>query len=211
VLGEALATLEFEARTCEHGLLAIVARNFDMRDSVNLLHGPYSRREKIGQHLRPWLAPAALLAAWVLLVFGLNLYQYIALSQQSEQLHGEMVQIYKQAFPDAQKVPAPGYVRQQMEQRLEQLRRGSGESQTSFQAMFAVSAPVFAKMNGVKVTALRYYDGRMDVELDLKQADQLQALTDELSRKTGWQVQVQSAATRGETTQVRLQIEGVSG
>ena len=91
------------------------------------------------------------------------------------------------------------------------MHRDRGESATSFQAMVARTSPVLSEMTGVTVNALRYYEGQLDVELDLKQADQLQALSDRLSEKTGWQVEVQSAATRDELTQVRLQIKAGNG
>ena len=82
-------------------------------------------RSRAGSTLsfQPWRYAAALAAAFVLLHFGLKIWQFMDLKRTEARLDGEIAQIFQQAMPGAP-LPDPISARKQVEQRLNALRGG---------------------------------------------------------------------------------------
>jgi len=97
----------------------------------------------------------------------------------------------------------------QMKQKLKELRKQTGKSQTTMSEMLAVAAPILMGAEGLKINNLRYQDGKMDLELELKDLQSLDAVKEKLAQKQDWKVEIQSASSRKDKVESRLQIRSV--
>jgi general secretion pathway protein L len=172
---------------------------------IDLLQGPYSRRERLGRLWRPWRPVAALLAVWVVLQFGMEIVHYRQLSDEQARLREDVAKIYLQTFPDAKRV-VPGHERDQMEQRLKVLRGGGGDAGEFIGLLGAVSAP--AALGSVSIDHLSYKAGEIDLDLSIADLQRLDQLKERLADATHMNVEIQSATTRDNGVDARLQIKG---
>jgi general secretion pathway protein L len=167
--------------------LAFLARQAQEETVIDLLQGPYSRREQLGRLWRPWRPAAALLAVWVLVQFGIKIFQHHELQAQERKLRDEVSQIYLQTFPDAKRVVD---ARLQMEQHLKELRGGTGNVGEFLKLLAEVSGPT-SEVGGVEIDRQR-----------------LEQLKDRLISDTHAAVEIQSATSRNNRVDARLQVKG---
>ena len=164
----------------------------------------YSRRERLGKVWRPWRPAAALLATWAVLQFGINIYHYRELRADDARLRQEVSQIYLRTFPDAKRVVD---ARVQMEQRLTALRGGQEDVGDFLKLLSAVSGPA-ATLGGVGIDHLSYKEGEVNLALTISDLQRLDQLKDRLSKETHMSVEIQSATTRNNGVDARLQVKG---
>jgi len=167
--------IELQDQSLSGDALALLASQPLSVDTLNLLQGEFSRREQTRQLWRPWRAAAALLLALLLLQGGMAGARYLELSREDERLARQIEQVYRDAFPEAQRVVnAPV----QMEQKLAELRRGS--SGQELHRLLLHAAPRL-RDSGVSLRALNYSPGLLDIELsapDLQTLDRLKQALD---------------------------------
>lgn len=200
---ESIEDIPVVSKTYEQEATVLLACDYDPLTAINLLQGEFSRRENISKHLRPWRGAAALLAVWLLGQGSLNMFQYYDLVAEHKSIQKQIDQVYRKTFPEARRVVnAP----LQMKQKLKELRKQSGQSQTSMSEMLATAAPILMGTEGLRINKLRYQDGRMDLELELKDLQSLDAVKEKLARKSDWKVEIQSASSRKDRVESRLQI-----
>lgn len=139
-------------------------------EGIDLLQGEFSRREQFRQLWRPWRASAALLVVLLLLQAGMGGVHYFNLVQEDARLAAQIEQMYRSAFPEAQRVVnAPV----QMEQKLQELRRGTAAQE--FHRLLQHAGPALHDA-GVELRALHYSAGLLDIEVtagDLQTLDRL--------------------------------------
>jgi general secretion pathway protein L len=185
--------------------LNVFAQGLDAR-SINLLQGDYSRSGDWAALLRPWRATAALLVAGILIsnvVMGID---YFRLSRESEQLHAQIEQTFKEALPETRRIVNP---RIQMQQQLDKLQRQQGAG-GGFLSLLGQSGSVLRGMEGVEVSAATFRAGRLDVELTVSNLQLLDQLKQALMKAGRLSVEIQSATTgKDQRVQSRLRIEGV--
>lgn len=203
-LREATPHITYEVHDCAQGAFELFASQYDPRHAVNLLQGEYNRQQGLRKHLQPWYPAAALFAIWLVWVIAVNSLEYFQLHKRSDELLSEMRRVHQSAFAGA-KAPAPGYERSDMEARLKQLRRQQGQAEGGLSEMLVKTAPVLRNLSDVSIEGLRYLNGNLDVELSMKQTDQLEALKSRLQEQTGWDVKSQASTEKG-VTRVRLRI-----
>ena len=184
--------------------LAFLARQAHEDSVIDLLQGPYSRREQLGKLWRPWRPAAALLAVWVVLQFGVKIFQHHELQVQDDRLREEISRIYLQTFPEAKRVVD---ARLQMQQHLTELRDGTGNVGGFLKILAEVSAPT-ADLGGVEIDRLSYKDGELNIALMISDLQRLEQLKDRLSSDTHMSVEIQSATARNNRVEARLQIKG---
>jgi general secretion pathway protein L len=184
--------------------LAFLARQAYEENIIDLLQGSYSRREQLGKLWRPWRPAAVLLAVWMVLQFGVKIYQHHELQTSENKLREEISGIYLQTFPEAKRVVD---ARLQMEQHLRELRGGSGEVGGFLKLLAEVSGPA-ADLGGVDIDRLSYKEGEMNIALTISDLQRLEQLKDRLNSVTGVPVDIQSATTRNNRVEARLQIKG---
>jgi general secretion pathway protein L len=184
--------------------LAFLARQAHEDTVIDLLQGPYNRREQLGKLWRPWRPAAALLAVWVILQFGVKFFQHHELQAQDNRLREEISQIYLQTFPEAKRVVD---ARLQMQQHLTELRGGTGNVGEFLKLLAEVSGPT-ADLGGVEIDRLSYKEGELNIALMISDLQRLEQLKDRLSGDTHMSVQIQSATARDNRVEARLQIKG---
>lgn len=118
----------------EQEATVLLACDYDPQHTINLLQGEFSRRENISKHFRPWYGVAALLAVWLVWQGGLNVFQYYQLSARHDALKQQVEQVYRKTFPGARRVVNASL---QMKQKLKDLRKQTGKSQTTMAEMLA--------------------------------------------------------------------------
>lgn len=198
--------MRFNVQTCTDGIFGIVAKQNLVRSVVNLLQGEYSVERNLKKYFKPWLTAGSLFLVWVAWQLSFNIFNYIKLNSQSNQLDEQLAQVYKTAFPNGKK---PGGIseRNDMERRLKELRKQQGAGGGGLSEMLVQTGPVLKEMQGMNIKSLRYIEGRMDIELSLKSSSELDPLKDRISKQTGLTVEVQQASSKGDQTDVRLQIK----
>ena len=75
--------------------------------------------------------------------------------------------------------------------------------------MLVKTAPILKNVSGVEINALRYNNGKLDVELTIKQSSDMEPLKKKLEEQTGWEVKTQASTVQG-VTKVRLNIKSTS-
>jgi general secretion pathway protein L len=209
VLQANASELPFEIVACGDGLFGMLARDYQPRLALNLLQGDYSVERDLNKYIKPWKTAGILFLIWLGWQVAFNLFGYINLHRQSSALSEQLAQLHKSAFPTGKK-PAGISERDDMERRLKEMRKQQASGAGGFAEVLVKAAPVLKEMQGINIKTLRYIDGRMDLELSLKLANQIDTLKERLAQQTGWNVEVQSASSRGEVTDVRLQLRKAS-
>jgi general secretion pathway protein L len=196
----AAAQVEVSDGACHDGAMALLAQTLARPAANDLLQGEFSRREHLGKLWRPWRTAAILLGIWLVLQLSLGIYHYFTLSRESAQLQAQIEAVYRRAFPEARNIANP---RLQMEQHLAQLRGGGGGA---FVPLMAKAAPVFRGEGSLEITALRFKDNVLDVDLTVSDFQAIDRLKQALSAK-GLRVEIQNASARGGKTEGRLRLQ----
>ncbi|MDX1252338.1 MAG: type II secretion system protein GspL [Gammaproteobacteria bacterium] len=201
-----LSALELEVaeETIEEPALAVLARGYDEQVAIDLLQGPYSRREQLGRLWRPWLPAAALAAAWLLVLGGMTVADYVRLDGENKALTQEIEKTYLQAFPEARKVVN---ARAQMEEHLKELR-GGGAGGEDFLGLLASIGSRLKETPGAELQRVSYNEGSVDIALLIADLQSLDQLKQRLSAQGGLSVDIQSAASRDGRVEALLQIKG---
>ncbi len=172
--------------------------------AINLLQGAFSRSEQIGKYLRPWRLAAILLAVLFVMALVTAITESSRLQTLNQQLMTEKVDIYRSVFPDAKNVPKP---RAQMQQALAKLKAGGDGADKDFLALLAESGQVFRTTSGLLLRSVRYKNGVLDVDMELPNLQTLDQLKQSLTRSKSLSVEIQSAASRNNKVQGRIQIK----
>lgn len=178
-------------------VLAFLAEGYD-DGVINLLQGEYSRKEQLGKLWRPWRASAALLAAWLLLLGLSAVIDYSRLSGEEERLYQAIEQVYRDTFPEARNIVNP---KVQMERKLAELQSGGGGG--PFLNLLAASAPLIKAQPDSTLQNLRYRQGELELELELKDLPALDALKEQL-QQGGLMVEIRNATSAEGKVESRL-------
>lgn len=170
---------------------------------LNLLQGAYAPRSRTRQRLRPWYASAALAAGLLLLVLAGRTYENYRLQEQNRQLAQRIEQVFRQAFPEVKRVVNP---RAQMRHRLARLRGEAGAADQGFVELLARVAPVMSQTRGLQLQTLRYQNGRLDLQLEVRDLQTLEELQNRLTAKGGLKIELKSANASDNKVQGRLLI-----
>ena len=192
----------------EGGLLSLImTQGLDLSATINLLQGDYSLREQIGKIWRPWRFAASLAAVLFVLQLGLAVSESAKLEDEYLTLKAEATQIYKNTFPDSKRIVN---IKVQMQQELDKLKGGGETKKVNFMNLLADTGAAFKQTNGLVLRSIRYKNGSLDVELEVPSLQVLDQLKQKIAQKEGLSVEIQSAASRKDIVQGRLQIKGTS-
>lgn len=140
----------------------------------NLLHGPYAQKSASQASFRK-LLPAAVMAIVLLVgnlgLFGWNWYGLIA---ESNSIHAQMVQIFKQSFPAQASVLTELPAR--MQKNLDLLRETKGGArQTDFLALLGPVSRALSEghATGASLENIRYSNGSITVSIRLANYQEL--------------------------------------
>ncbi len=182
--------------------LPLMVRHYAATGTLNLLQGPYSRQEQLLKLWRPWRPAAAVLAAW-LLVQGLGTaVQYADLRQRAAALDQQIEQLFRETFPDVQRVVD---AEAQMKQRLAALESSQGQSSLGFLRLLLKTGQPLSATAGMELQNVQYRDGQLDVLIEIRDLQTLDGLKQSIER-TGLRVEIQSATARERGVSSRLRI-----
>ena len=197
-------SMDITEEQCElHPLVYLVENRTNSH--INLLQGTYKKKKDWSQTGKKWLPVTILFAVWLLVQGSLFVLDYISLSKQNKSLNSEITKIYKKTFPKSRKIID---AKAQMQQKLTMLQKRKGQSGRSFTEMLSNSASIFSSSKGLKIKSLRYYDGRINLEIEIASLQALDNLKDRLSKEKGYQVDIQNASSGKTLVTARIQILG---
>lgn len=154
------------------------------RDTLDLLQGPYSRRERLSRAWHRWRVPTALAATLVVLLaihWGLG---YRELGQRQQMLESATETILREAVPDIGRIVDP---RVQLRNRLEAARGTKDGDATGFLSLLRRVGPALARRDDIDLTELEWRDGTLDLNVEARElpaVDQLQRALRELGVTT---------------------------
>ena len=187
--------------------LSVMAAAYDDKNSINLLQGPYSRRERVGRYWRPWRAAAGLLLGIVLVQFVSAFVDQQRLVAEKAALEADIEQIYKQTFPQARNTSG---AHSKMKSALKKLRGGGSADDSGFAELLAQAGAQFKETDKLAVQRLSYKGGQLDVSMFIGDLQALDQLKQRLVDKGGLQVEIQSATAKGNQVEARLKIKGAA-
>ena len=207
VEGMSLLSIDMECKQHEapHALVSLMYH--DSVKELNLLPKQFIHREKLDKKLKQWIPAAAMLLVWFVIQVSVQVYDYYHLKTQDVALQASLEKIYKQTFPESKRIVN---VEAQMRQKLKELREKSGKAESGFTEMMIKSAPILQKSPGLKLQSLRYHEGRMDIDLEIRDLQSLEQLKENLIKVGDWQVEIQSASSAENKVQGRLQVRSTS-
>lgn len=173
---------------------------------LNLLQGEFAPSSRLLQRLRPWYASAALVGVLLLLGFTGSVMEYVSLKKQSSQLEQQILQTFRQAFPDVKSNVNATTVSSIMKSRLSELRGTGQGSGPGFSEMLAKVAPVVAKAKGVDAQYLRFQSGQMEILLITPDLQSLENLKNQISNAVPWEVELKSANSTEKKVEGRIVI-----
>ncbi len=196
--------IELQVTSFKDNSLVWLAQHFDYENPINLLFGEFSRKEKVRGQLRKWYPTAAMFAALLVLNLGVNIINYISLNSESERLTKAMNTLYKQTFPQARRVVnAPA----QMQQQYQSLLSRSGNSQSSLAEMLTRVAPILRSIASFNLKSLRYQNGKIDLESEVNNFNELNRIEKMLTDKAGMKVEIKSASQNKNKVVSRIEIK----
>lgn len=170
----------------------------------NLLQGELAPASELRQTLQP-LRPAAIMLA---LAFGasvtLNLWEWWQLSSTQSRQRAEMMELFRQSFPEAKTVVDPVL---QMERNLAALQANSGRLAVS--DLLPLLARVVSAIQGIpqlKMRALQYSDATLTLDVSVVDFQLMELLKNALQGR-GLRVEVVSANSRGTGVEARLRVK----
>lgn len=188
------ATISHER--CEHPLRLL--SEGCTQNPVDLMQGPYSRKEKMSRLWAPWRATAVLLGIWVGIHLLTAVFDYVTLSSQDESLYKQTEQLFRTTFPEIKNVTNP---RVQMERRLTAL--SDGGSANAFTILLGGVGEAIKGSDGVSLQGLRYRQGSLELELELDSLPKLDQFKAALARHD-LAVEVRSATAEGEKVEASI-------
>ncbi|HEX7027298.1 MAG TPA: type II secretion system protein GspL [Gammaproteobacteria bacterium] len=195
---------EIQVDLIEQDTLPVVtlARGYKKDQHINLLQGEFSYRQEYGKLLKPWQLPGALLLTLIVVLFTSNFIEYKRLQSQQTELQQNMVDLYRQAFPDARNIPDP---KRQMEDKLKEAGAASSSESPFLKLLNYVGTEISVNPQ-IKITSLSFNGNRLDVELSVPELATLDALKQKLDQHTDVATELQSASTEGDTVKGHLRI-----
>lgn len=203
-------TIEIEPQPSDADALSVLALglkyNNKSTDTINLLQGDYNPQKEYRKLLGPWLPVAAMLVAWLIVVFISNIISIRHLEQESEQLDQEISELYKKTFPGDQNAGSP---RIKMERKLKSMGGDDHRQNASFIAMLHTASKELASYNP-KIRTLSYNKQQLDLEMELANLQQLDELKAKIEQASSYKVEIQSATSQGEAVSGRLRLSSDS-
>lgn len=171
------------------------------RSDLSLLQGDYSRKERLGRLLRPWLPATAVLGVWLVLSLVNAGVDYWHLSDERDQLRQQINQVYLDTFPEAKRVVN---ARVQMEQQLAALRETKDVTTGAALALLDTLSEAVAAESGARLRRVDYQNGSLNFTLNLPGQQALEPFKQRLS---GRSLDIQSVTPQGSEIELQAQLK----
>lgn len=193
-------TVANQART----VAAVWAQGLTQVLPLNLRQGPYRPVSRYRNTWRPWRLTAALLAACALVYGGQHWLAYQQQQRYRVALEQQIEAVYRETFPDAQRIVNP---RIQMEQRWQalQIQARPPTDAAHFLHSLSTISPLLQQTPDLVLLRLEYREAHFVLNVQLASLQALEQLQQRLLG-AGLQVKLLSASSRNNRVESRLQI-----
>lgn len=188
--------------------LVVFCGNYKQALPLNLLQHKFRPKRKSSGYWHHWKLTAAIALIWLVLHLGWTAFQYSTVSEQNQLTKAKIEKIYLKAFPKSRKIVNP---RVQMEQKLNELKSGTGSGNAGLVFLLAES---FGTLNTDKsnftLQSLTYRNNRMDIGLDSSNLQSIETLNKNLNNNANIKSQITSSSSEKDKVKGNLRIEGRS-
>jgi len=172
------------------------------RHVIDLLQGPYSRRERVGRLWRQWRVTAVLAGILVASLVAHWLVTYQQLGRREQELRVAAERILREAAPDVGRIVDP---RVQLKNRLEALR-GDGDDDSGLLPLLRRAGPVLAQRGEITLTALEWRNRMLDLSVEAGELTAVDALQRAL-QEAGLAAELRRVQRDEETVRGEVRVE----
>jgi len=141
--------------------LALLAKHITSA-KFNLLQGEFQVKRKRSSTNKVWLIAAGVAAFALVTNLGFKSIKLWQLNTQQEQLEQQIVDTYKQAFPETKRVRV-STIRSQLKRKMAEV--GGGSSEQNFLVMLNKLQPAFSQVSNLKPDSLKFDGKRNEIRL----------------------------------------------
>jgi len=181
------------SQTCNGDALASLISGYQSDKGINLLQGAFARSSRWLRGRQRWLPAAVLLLVWLVLQFGINIYQLQKLAAVEAEYKTKIVQVFKQTFPNVKRVSDP---QKQMAIKLKSLRGSAASGSDGYLEIMAKISKVLVKLPSVEIKTMSYKNSAVDLELKLSDLQTLENFKESILNVAGIEVDVKSTSQR---------------
>ncbi|RMH21720.1 MAG: hypothetical protein D6698_02290 [Gammaproteobacteria bacterium] len=183
--------------------VVFLAQQGDPERAINLRQGEFSRQQALNRLWQPWRLSAALAGLLLLMIPAELWLQTVDQKHRLQDIRQQSVEIFKATFPDAKRIINP---QQQMQNRLNSLKKAGLTGEKPFLSLFSIVSPVFGQMSDLTLESLRYRDQTLGCKLEIGSFEKLDLLKKSLMDR-GIEVEIQSATTEQGRVRAQLQLQ----
>lgn len=181
------------SQPCNGSALAALISGYKSSEVINLLQGTFVRSTRWLSGKQRWLPAAALLLIWVVLQFGINIFQVQQLKSVQADYKNKIEQVFRQTFPDVKRVNDP---QKQMAIKLKTLRGATISGGEGFIELMAKISQVLVKVPAVEIKSMSYKNAVVDLELELSDLQILENVKESMLKLPGIKIDVKSSSQR---------------
>jgi general secretion pathway protein L len=188
--------------------LVVFCGHYKQALPLNLLQNKFKNKRKSSVLWQHWRLAASLAAIWLVLNLALTGFQYTQIKSENNITKAKIEQVYKKTFPKSQKIINP---RVQMEQKLKELKSGTGNSNNGLIFLLAESfGTLSSDKNNITVQSLTFRNNRMDISLDSNNLQAIENLNKSLNSNNNIKSEIISSSSEKDKVKGNLRIEGRS-
>ena len=192
---------------CNGDALTALISGYNNNEGINLLQGTFARRSHWLKGRQRWLPVAVLFFTWLVLQFGISIYQVQKLAAVEQDYKDKIVQVFKQTFPDVRRVSDP---EKQMAIKLKALRGTATTGGDSYLLLMSKLAQVFAATPAIKIKSMSYSNAVLDMQLEFPDLQVLENFKDAVINAQGISIDVKSTSQKKGVLSGLVQIRGES-
>ena len=186
--------------------LVVFCGNYKQAIPLNLLQHDFKPKRKTSGYWQHWRLAASLAAIWLILHLGLTSFQHSKLIDNNLITKAKIEKIYKKSFPKSRKIINP---RVQMEQKLKELKSGSGNTSQGFIFLLAESFGTLSHdKKNITLQTLNFRNNRMEIGLEGTNLQAVETLNKNLNNNKSIKSEITSSSSEKDKVKGSLRIEG---
>lgn len=184
---------------------SVFTQGFSENSCINLLQGRYAGADKTHKTARPWKIAAVLATVWIGLSMAQAGIEYARFKHTDQQLTDEIVQVFKDTFPEARNVSI-GNVRVRMDQKFKALTQpDKGAANTDFLNFLHQSSYELNKDSNSSIIGIQFKNNQLSLDIKTKDIQALEAIKTSLQSKN-IQAELQTAKSVDDFILARMQV-----
>jgi general secretion pathway protein L len=188
--------------------LVVFCGHYKQALPLNLLQHEFKNKRKSSGLWQHWRLAASLAAIWLVLNIALSHFQYAQIESKNNITKAQIEQLYKKTFPGSRKIINP---RVQMEQKLNELKSGTGNSNNGLIFLLAESfGTLSSDKTNITLQSLTFRNNRMDIGLDSSNLQAIENLNKNLNNSNRVKSEIISSSSEKDKVKGNLRIEGRS-